>query len=271
MIAWNPSPENPSADRGDCFVATGAAIAMAIAAGATAGSAAYSAHRQASAANDAARMQTDAANHAADVGKQSNDDALKFQREQAAADAARFESSQRANYNQYLARYNAVRGFAGSSGLNLPDAPDYASATGSGGPASGGADPKAVAFIRDYQSKNNPTSTPADLVKAAQAAGVNITPYMYGQTPSNNEVSVGGQKFKIKGGEDGPNPSWYFGGNDSAPGAGTMAPTTGQYLPSSVASYLPQGAPVTAALQTPQLQRPQDFRLRGVSSYLGGR
>lgn len=268
MIAWNPSPENPSADRGECFVATGAAIAMAIAAGASAGGAAYAAHSSSNAARDAAKYQTDAANHGADLQKQSNDEALKFQEQQAAEDKARFEASQRANYNQYLARYNAAKGLGASMGFTLPDAPDYNSATGAGGPASGGgADPKAVAFIRDYQAKNPSSGGVAPMLAAAKAQGVNISPFMYGQTPSGNEVDIPGYgKYKVLSEGNG---QWYQGGNDSPGGA--MAPTTGAYLPSSIGSYLPQGAPSAPMMQPTNLQAPSPFKLRGIASYLGGR
>lgn len=228
---------------------------------------------QAGASNKAAELQTTSANRAADIQGQTADKTLDFQKQQAAEDKARYEAAQRANYAQYLTHYNAVKGLGKSMGFDIPDAPDYTTALGSGGGSGASADPNdpAVAFIRKYQSENPATSSPADLVKAAKAAGVNISPYMYGNVPSNNEVTVNGQKFKIRGAEDTANPSWYYGGDDSGGGAGMMTPTTSQYLPSSVASYLPQGAPMAAPLQMPTLQRPQDFRLRGVGAYLGGR
>jgi hypothetical protein len=95
---------------------------------------------------------------------------------------------------------------------------------GGGGGGDEGFDPAAVAFIRDWQSSHDPSASPTELVKDMQEAGfADVSPYLYGKTPSNNEVSLGGKKFKIKGAEGTPNAYWYYGGSD-APGASPGAP-----------------------------------------------
>lgn len=63
------------------------------------------------AASNAAATQTSAANHAADVQAQSARDTLEFQRQQATRDQENFNTTQRANYDQWAAgsgnEYNA--------------------------------------------------------------------------------------------------------------------------------------------------------------------
>ena len=48
---------------------------------------------------------------------------LDFQEQQAAADQARYEAAQRANYAQYLTHYDAAKGLGSQLGMTLPDAP----------------------------------------------------------------------------------------------------------------------------------------------------
>jgi hypothetical protein len=77
-----------------------------------------------------------------------------------------------------------------------------------------------VAFIRQWQA-THPASTdaPAQIAAALKAAGFNASPYMYGSTPSGNEISLNGQKFKVISGENSGTPGWYTGGDDSGGGA----------------------------------------------------
>lgn len=55
------------------------------------------------------------------------------------------------------------------------------------------------------------------------AGFTNVSRFMYGSTPSGNELSINGQKFKVLSAENSGNPQWYFGGEDgggsSMPGA----------------------------------------------------
>lgn len=207
-------------------IATGTAIALAAAA--SAGSSVAASAMSSHAANKAAKLQTDSANHGADLQKQSTDEALKFQREAAENDFRNQEAARLANYQQYAARYRGAQSLGQTIGMNLPDAepyvpgidPNYA---GTGAPPAGptgapGGD--AVAFIRQWQNdpSHKPTDGPGPLIAAMKGKGFNVSPFMYGQTASNNEINLGGQKFKVIGAEGGPNAYWYAGGNDSPSG-----------------------------------------------------
>lgn len=73
-------------------------------------------------------------------------------------------------------------------------------------------------FIRQYQQSHPANGGIGPLAEALAANGyTNVGRFMYGQTPSNNELTIDGKKFKVLGNEDGPNPYWYTGGDDSAP------------------------------------------------------
>ena len=108
-------------------------------------------------------------------------------------------------------------GFAGN---NVPAPPAAGSAppssSSSGSPAPG--DP--VAFIRSWQAAHSAREGIAPLADAYRNAGFGDR-FMYGATPSNNELMVNGEKYKVLSGEDSPDTAgWYYGGDDSAPGAG---------------------------------------------------
>lgn len=237
----------------------------------------YAANKSSNAARDSATLATNSANHGADLQKQSADAALAFQQKQADLDRLTAETNRHADYDQWAAQQRRIGSIGELVGLGPRDIPGYvpmpnglpsSQTTPNSGQTPAGADPKAVAFIRDWQSKNSPTSSPADLVKAAQAAGVNITPFMYqGGVASNNEVTVPGVgKFKIKGGEDGPNPSWYYGGNDSAPGAASSPYGSIGSVGSYVGATTPQFAalPMTSTLAP----APNPYRVGAVGAYL---
>lgn len=75
-------------------------------------------------------------------------------------------------------------------------------------------------FIRQYQATHPASANaPQEIIAALKAAGFNASPYMYGSTPSGNEISLNGQKYKVISGEGGSNPSWYAAG--SYDGGGT--------------------------------------------------
>lgn len=104
-------------------------------------------------------------------------------------------------------------------------------------PAAGG-DP--YAFIRQWQQSHPASEGIGPLADALKSYGV--TRYDYGGTPSNNELMIGGQKFKVLGAEGTPGQYWYTGGDDSAPGTG--GPSYGaQPTPQG-----PQSDPMFAAL-----------------------
>lgn len=55
----------------------------------------------------------------------------------------------------------------------------------------------AADFIKQYQGQHT-TPDVNGLLEAMKAAGYNVAPYMYGQTPSGNEISLDGQKYKVR-------------------------------------------------------------------------
>lgn len=105
-------------------IATATAIAIAAAAASTTGTI-YAANRGANAAEEGARTQSDAANHAADVQGKGNADALAFQRQQSENAWRDSERIARANYEQSRGRHNAARTLGQTIGFDLPDMPDY--------------------------------------------------------------------------------------------------------------------------------------------------
>lgn len=231
-------------------------IAAIIAGGATAATGIIGSKIQSGAAKDAASAQIGGANRAADIQAQSAREALAFQKEQAAADAARFEHTQRSNYDQWAARQGYQSSIGSMLGLPARNIPGYQSSMPSGSPqgmpSAGGADAKAAAFIADWQKTHPVSEGIAPLAAALQKAGLSTGRFMYGQTPSDNEVNIGGQKYKVLGGENTPAASWYVPGtNDAAPGAAIGGGTARWYV-APLSSFLPQPyQPLTPALRMP--------------------
>lgn len=111
-----------------------------------------------------------------------------------------------------------------ATGANIPT-PTAGPANGTPpvGPTGGapkGGDPKA--FIAQWQASHPASEGIGPLADALAAAGFQTPRFMYGQTASNNELVVNGEKFKV-GVDDGRSglASWYVPGtDDSAPGGG---------------------------------------------------
>jgi len=117
MIDWH-------AEQSDHFIGTAAAIIGAIAAGATASSSIYAAHKQGDAAEKSAQLQTDAVKYGADKQDDATQRAEVFQRQQAENAYQNAQTTQRANYDQAKARLGAIAGVGaqyGLSGLSMPD------------------------------------------------------------------------------------------------------------------------------------------------------
>lgn len=74
--------------------------------------------------------------------------------------------------------------------------------------------PSAQDYIRQWQ-QSHPGVNLQELLDNMKTLGYNVSPYMYGTTASKNEILLDGQKFKVISGENGPNPAWYMGGDDS--------------------------------------------------------
>lgn len=85
--------------------------------------------------------------------------------------------------------------------------------------------PSAQDYIRQWQ-QSHPGVNIQELIDNMKTMGYNVSPYMYGTTASKNEIMLDGQKFKVISGENGPNPAWYMGGNDSGPDNSLTGNTT---------------------------------------------
>lgn len=214
---------------------------------------------QSGAAKDAAKTQTDAANKAAEIQAQSAREALAFQKDQAAADASRFEQTQRSNYDQWAARQGYQSSIGSMLGLPARNIPSYQSSMPSGSPQgmpnAGGADAKVAAFVADWQKTHPVSEGIAPVAAALQKAGLSSGRFDYGGgNLSNNEVTVGGKPYKVLGGEGTPAAYWYVPGtNDAAPGA-AIGGGAGRGYVAPLSTFLPQPQayqPLTPALRIP--------------------
>ncbi len=179
-----------------------------------------------------AKKQAESAKVASSIQDKANTEAIALQKQQIAQEQAQFEAQQKfaeEQFNQQQALRGPYRqagqaalgklgdilgvsfqGYGGGGGTGL--AP---SGGGNSAPAATGA---AKQIIDQWQATHSPTEGTAGLVAALKAGGVNASPYMYGSTPSGNEIDLGG-KYKVIAGENSGTPSWYQAGmNDSAPG-----------------------------------------------------
>lgn len=96
--------------------------------------------------------------------------------------------------------------------------------TTTGGPSSGQPSVSAQDFVKQWQQTHAAHEGIGALADAMKAAGYgNVSRFMYGATPSNNELSIDGQKYKVISGEDSSNPSWYVAGTDDGGGGGSAA------------------------------------------------
>jgi hypothetical protein len=114
-------------------------------------------------------------------------------------------------------------------------------------------------FIRNWQRTHPASEGIGPLADALRAAGLNVPRYMYGNTPSNNELVVNGQKFKVLGAEDSPTTAfWYMGGNDSPPPGGP-----GQRIDFSprIPTQMPAPGPLTTAPEPTGPSSPTDGRI----------
>lgn len=105
------------------LAAIGIGLGTAIAGGAAAGATVYGAHKTASAAKNSAKLQTDAANHAADVEAASARETLDFTKQEAQRKAAADEADRKGNYDQwaaFMSAHNAARAKYGYSETAIP-------------------------------------------------------------------------------------------------------------------------------------------------------
>ncbi len=226
----------------------------------------FGAHMQTQAASESAQIEAAAQKYAADLQAKANADTLAFTKGQAENAFQNSEASRQGNYGMYAAAQRRLGSVGELIGAGPREIPAYVPGvdpgfTGGGAPAAtGGADPKIASFIQQWQADPaHPASEGiAPLAAAISQQFPGVSRYMYGQTPSDNELNIGGQKYKVLGGENSPNAYWYVAGmNDSAPAASRLG---------SVASYLQAtptpfaAVPVARSLQMPG----------SVASYLNG-
>lgn len=199
------------------------------------------------------KKQADAAKHAADSQQQGNTAALELQRQALQAQYQAAEADRKANYDQWRAqqeRYSQIGQLLGFAPRSIPDyvpmpPPDFSAGSGDGSshnfgpngtpmptspnapaptPTNAGSGQTAEAFIRQYQQSHPASEGMGGLLSALQGAGYDAKPYLYGSTPSNNEISLNGSKYKLLSAEGSPNQSWYIAGtNDSGPGRGPLS------------------------------------------------
>lgn len=186
------------------------------------------ASKTAGAAKDAAKLQTDAANHAADLQSKSTAEALAFQKQQAENEWLNSQNTQRANYDQSKARYGSIAGVASQYGLNLGAMPDFA----------GGIDPHYDTGASPLPSGSTTPNTTGTIAGASGAPGVDpakgdiagqISAYFKSRGVSDQETPYWVSKWAEFGAKD---PAYFnqrlaaadiFGTGAGAPKAGTIA------------------------------------------------
>ena len=265
MIDWN-------ADQSEQFIGTAAAIALAASAAATAGGSVYAAHK----AGEGAELQTQAATHAADLEKQSNDAALEFQKQQAALNAAQANATLQANYNQWRAHEQRVSDFGTALGLPARNIPDYqplpqtlpsTQTTPTSGPTPAGATPQtSFGNLSDpsaWMSLVNDTPKLTQWVQqglgAAAAAKPDLVSYyvgkIKGQPGANPQEQAGSANYWMQKLQSDPNVT----------GIASRAAAA----PSSAAGYvstMPISAPSRQMVMTPALAMPTS---NSFASFLG--
>lgn len=230
----------------------------------------FGAHMQTEANSESAKIVADAQRYAAELQARGNTEALTFTKGQSENAFLNNEAARAGNYGMYAAaqrRLGSVGSLIGAGPREIPAYvpgvdPHFDGGGSVAAPSSGGIDPKIAAFIQQWQADPaHPASEgigPLAAAVAKQFPGVNR--FMYGATPSNNELNIGG-KYKVLGGEGGPGAYWYRPGMNDAPGASQSL--------GSVASYLQPIQP----MQTPYAQVPiaPGLRMPGsAASYLNG-
>lgn len=111
-----------------------------------------------------------------------------------------------------------TRGQAAAS-IAPPPAPKPPQTTA---PTAGSNDPAAIkAFITQWQQSHPANGGIESLVNALAQAGFNVNRWDVGNgVLSNNELNIGGEKFKVLSAENSGNPSWYVPGTDDGGGGG---------------------------------------------------
>lgn len=87
---------------------------------------------------------------------------------------------------------------------NSEEAFNYRNRNAQQPPPGGGGNPQSI--ISQYQRSHNPAEGLDGLIAELRRNGIDASPYMYGSTPSGNEITLNGQKYKVKTGN---NAAWW--------------------------------------------------------------
>lgn len=221
------------------LAAASTAGGMAVSAGIQSHAAGSAAATSAKATSDATAQQLQYEREATAAQQKAAAEQLAYARQQSALSRQDAETNREGDYEQWAAREGRLSTIGGMLGLPARQIPAYRPlGPDGGGDAGGSADGAARTggvydAIRAYQT--DPNSKAANGIEAMRAAlkakGYNVDRFMYGATPSNNELIVNGEKFKVIGGEDSPASAYfYMPGMNDAGGRGargsirTMAP-----------------------------------------------
>ncbi len=220
------------------------------------------------ASEKAADTQSQAASHAADLQSQAAKDALAFQQRQAAQDQSNFETTQKANYNQWLPHEQRMSSLGQLVGLSPRDIPAYVPSSNVLG-----------------SSQTAPTSGPTATGQAPSGDAVTqaildnykalgVAPTGPGTGPTDIAYMVKAAKESLAAGE---RPLSYWLGPQgriaqelakSSGGGGTSAKAS---TPASLGSYVSpmMAPPVTGNLQMPTVNYGQNAAPGSLAALIG--
>lgn len=196
----------------------------------------FGAYKQGEAADKSAAIMAASAKYSADLQAKAAADSLAFQYGTAENAYQNNEVSRRGNYDMWRARERRLGTIGEEVGLGPREIPEYVGGVDPhygtvGGAAAGVPAPGQTGGVYDairayQQDPANKAGAGIGAMQAALAAkGYKLDRFMYGNTPSNNEFVVNGEKFKVIGGEDSPASAYFYtpGTNDSAGASRPMA------------------------------------------------
>ncbi len=223
---------------------------------------AVGAGKQADAAKSAAATQAAATTHAADLTSQAAAATLAFQQKQAAQDQANFNTTQQANYNQWVPKEQQLSSLGTLVGLPARNIPAYQqTANVLGGSAPSGTATTGSGTASPTGNPTDPSAIAAQLTANYKSLGVAPTGPGTGPTDLSYYVT----QIANTGGLTPQNSAYWFGPSGriasdlskASGGAMTAASKSAAPPSSSLGSYVGGGyAPVslTPALQAPPTQ-----------------
>lgn len=219
----------------------------------------------------AAKTGADASDRAVDAQTAATDKTLAFQKDQAAEDKARFDATQRANYDQWVARQKATNSLRAIAGLPPVDIPAYVPTTGSGAPGAPTSPvslvsaPKSstVNLVQQAVNKGLTGSAAVDYINSLQPGSAVLVP-AGSATPAGKiawyDKGNGAGKFQMTGPESWEiktdpalGQGWIYNPLGAPSAAPTAAPS--KYPPGSLAAllYPNVSAPTAPIVRTPTL------------------